>query len=84
MTVALRLLNYPAWELRIDDTTANPESEPGIARMLVQVPTGPHRVAVNLRRTWDRTAGGVISGFSAIMFFACVAFAGRRRRHQQT
>ena len=83
-TLALRLLNYPAWEVRVDDATVNPGSEPGIARMLVQVPSGPHRVAVNLRRTWDRTAGGVISGFSAIMFFACVAVAGRRRRRQQT
>jgi hypothetical protein len=85
LTLALRLLNYPAWEVRVDDAAANPGSEPGIARMLVQVPTGPHRVAVNLRRTWDRTAGGVISGFSAIMFFAYVAFvAGPRRRHRPT
>ena len=81
-TLALRLLNYPAWEVRVDDATVNPGSEPGMARMLVQVPTGPHRVAVNLHRTWDRTAGEVISGFSAIMFFACVAVAGRRRRQQ--
>jgi hypothetical protein len=81
LTLALRLLNYPAWEVRVDDATVNPGSEPGIARMLVQVPSGPHRVAVNLRRTWDRTAGGVISGFSAIMFFAYVAFAGRSRGH---
>jgi len=81
-TLALRLLNYPAWEVRVDDATVNPGSEPGMARMLVQVPTGPHRVAVNFHRTWDRTAGEVISGFSAIMFFACVAVAGRRRRQQ--
>jgi hypothetical protein len=84
VTVALRLLNYPAWEVRVDAAAINPGSEPGIARMLVQVPAGQHRVAVNLRRTWDRTTGGVISGFSAIMFFAYVAFAGRRRRQQQT
>ena len=84
LTVALRLLNYPAWEVRVDDATVNPGSEPGTGRMLMQVPTGPHRVAVVLRRTWDRTAGGVISGFSAIMFFVCVAFAGRRLRRQQT
>ena len=81
LTLALRLLNYPAWEVRVDDAIVNPGSEPGIARMLVQVPSGPHRVAVNLRRTWDRTAGGVISGFSAIMFFAYVAFVGRSRVH---
>ena len=84
LTLALRLLNYPAWEVQVDDAPANPGSQTGIARMLVQVPTGPHRVAVHLRRTWDRTAGGVISGLSAIVFFAYVAFAGRRRRHPQT
>jgi len=84
LTLALRLLNYPAWEVRVDDAPANPGSEAGIARMLVQVPAGPHRVAVDLRRTWDRTAGGVISGFSAITLFAYVAFAGRRRRPEKT
>jgi hypothetical protein len=80
LTLALRLLNYPAWEVRVDDATVNPGSEPGIARMLVQVPTGPHRVAVVLRRTWDRTAGGVISGFSTILLVGCAALARRRRR----
>jgi hypothetical protein len=84
VTLALRLLNYPAWELRVDAAAINPGSEPGIARMLVQVPAGQHPVGVNFRRTWDRTAGGVISGFSAVMFLACVVFPGRRRRHQQT
>ncbi len=79
VTLALRLLNYPAWEVRLDNTPINPGSEPGIARMLVQVPVGSHRVEVNFRRTWDRTAGAAISGLSAILLLGCAAFANRQR-----
>jgi hypothetical protein len=84
LTLALRLLNYPAWEVRVDGASANPGSEPEIARMLVQVPSGPHRVAVKLRRTWDRTAGGVISSISMILLIVCAAFGGRQRSPSQT
>jgi hypothetical protein len=82
-TLALRMLNYPAWELRVDTTPVNPGSEPGIARMLVQVPAGSHRVEVNFRRTWDRTAGATISCFSVILLLGCAAFSGRRHSLSQ-
>ncbi|MGB9244003.1 MAG: 6-pyruvoyl-tetrahydropterin synthase-related protein [Candidatus Acidiferrales bacterium] len=78
VTLALRLLNYPAWEVRIDGAAVNPGSQPKIARMLVPVPAGQHRIEVNFRRTWDRTTGAAISGFSAILLLACGAFIRRR------
>ena len=79
VTLSLRLLNYPAWEVRINGAAVNPDSEPGIARMLVQVPAGQHRVEVDFSRTWDRTAGAAISGFSAILLLGFAAVIGRRR-----
>jgi hypothetical protein len=79
VTLALRLLNYPAWTVQIDGATVDPGSQPGIARMLVNVPAGQHRVEVNFRRTWDRTTGAAISGFSAILLLGCAAFTYRRR-----
>jgi hypothetical protein len=79
VTLALRLLNYPAWGVRIDGSAVSPGSEPGIARMLVQVPAGQHRVEVDFRRTWDRTAGAAISGFSVILLLGFAASIGRRR-----
>ena len=79
VTLALRLLNYPAWEMRIDGAAVNPDSQPRIARMLLQVPAGQHRVEVNFRRTWDRTAGAAISGFSAMLLLGCAVSVGRRR-----
>jgi hypothetical protein len=79
VTLALRLVNYPAWEVRIDGAAVNPDSQPRIARMLLQVPTGEHRVEVNFRRTWDRTAGAAISSFSTILLLGCVVSVARRR-----
>jgi hypothetical protein len=84
VTLALRLLNYPAWEVRIDGAAVNPGSQPKIARMLVPVPTGQHRIEVNFRRTWDRTAGAAISGCSAVLLLGCGAFARRRRSLPQS
>jgi hypothetical protein len=79
VTLALRLLNYPAWTVQVDGSTVDPGSQPGIARMLVNVPAGQHRVEVNFSRTWDRTAGEAISGFSAVLLLGCAAFTYRRR-----
>jgi hypothetical protein len=79
VTLALRLLNYPAWTVQVDGSTVDPGSQPGIARMLVNVPAGQHRVEVNFSRTWDRTAGEAISGFSLVLLLGCAAFTYRRR-----
>jgi hypothetical protein len=84
VTLALRLLNYPAWTVQIDGVTVDPASQPGIARMLVSVPTGQHRVEVNFRRTWDRTAGAAISGFSLILLAGCATFVRRGRNPPQS
>jgi hypothetical protein len=78
VTLALRLLNYPAWTVQIDGATVAPGSQTGIARMLVNVPAGQHRVEVNFSRTWDRTAGAAISGLSAILLLGCTVFTCRR------
>jgi hypothetical protein len=79
VTLELRLLNYPAWRSRIDGSAVNPGSEPGIARMLVQVPAGRHRVEVDFSRTWDRTAGAAISACSTILLIGLAVSIGGRR-----
>ena len=83
-TLALRLLNYPPWKVQIDGAAVDPGSQPGIARMLIPLTAGQHRVEVNLRRTWDRTAGAAISSFSLILLVGCAAFARRRRNPPQS
>lgn len=66
VTLAVRLLNYPAWEVRLDGKQIQPGAAHDNGRMLVPVPEGAHRIEAHFRRTWDRAAGDVISVLSAI------------------
>jgi hypothetical protein len=81
-TLAVKLLNYPAWEVRVDGQEARADLAPDTGQMLVDLPPGSHRVAIQFRRTWDRTAGGVISILSALMLLAWVG-ASRKRRDDE-
>jgi hypothetical protein len=76
--LALRLLNYPAWDVRIDGSPVVPESAEPTAQLLVPVPAGSHRIEVRFRRTWDRKAGATISVLSLIGLCA-LGWAQRRR-----
>jgi hypothetical protein len=80
VTLALRLLNYPAWDVRLDDQNSAAVSAPVTAQMLVRVPAGSHRIEAVFRRTRDRIAGDAISGLSAALLFAFAILFGRRSR----
>jgi len=66
VTLALRLLNYPAWQVQVDggNVTAGTASQTG--QMLVPLTAGSHHVQVQFRRTRDRTVGIVISALSIV------------------
>jgi hypothetical protein len=76
--LVVRLINYPAWDVRLDSNIAQPKSLEKTAQLLVPLPAGAHRVEIQFRRTWDRTAGGAVSTISAIGLAGLVFF--RRRR----
>ncbi|HXO44107.1 MAG TPA: 6-pyruvoyl-tetrahydropterin synthase-related protein [Candidatus Cybelea sp.] len=78
-TLAVKLLNYPAWEIRLDGEEIPADIAPDTGQMLVDLPPGSHRVAIQFRRTWDRTAGGVISALSALTLLVA-GWASRSRR----
>jgi hypothetical protein len=61
VTLALRLLSYPGWQVQVDGNSNVPAEAPETAQMLVALPGGAHQVTVELRNTWDRTAGAYIS-----------------------
>ena len=79
VTLALRLLDYPAWGVRVDGKEAHVDPHPVTTQMLLPLPAGTHRVEINFRRTWDRTAGGAIS---AVTLVALLAFGGILRRRK--
>jgi hypothetical protein len=78
LTLALRLLNYPAWEERVDGERARADSEPTTAALLLPLSSGAHRVEVRFRRTWDRTAGTAISALSATALLLFARFFRRQ------
>jgi hypothetical protein len=78
VTLALRLVNYPAWQIRVDGSDVAATPAKATAQMLLALPPGSHQVEVSFRRTWDRTAGDAISLLSAIGLAGYVWVARRR------
>jgi 6-pyruvoyl-tetrahydropterin synthase related domain len=61
VTLAVRLLEYPAWRARIDGREAHLAARPVTTQLLLDVPAGSHEVTIDFERTGDRTAGDAIS-----------------------
>jgi hypothetical protein len=76
VTLAVRLLNYPAWDVRMDEKQIQPRAAHDNGEMLVTVPEGAHRIEAHFRRTRDRAAGDAISVLSAISLL----IIGRRKK----
>lgn len=72
ITLALRLLNYPGWRVRVDGQTVSPGEAPETAQMLVALPAGEHRVELQFTNTWDRVAGAIISAILGILLAAYI------------
>lgn len=65
--LGLRLLNYPAWEVRVNGAVVKTLSGEDYNQMLVELRPGESHIVVRFRRTWDRTLGGVLSICSALV-----------------
>jgi len=81
VSFALRLINYPAWEAQVDHKTVHADSRPETAQLSLAVPAGTHAVEIHFRRTWDRTAGSVISIFSCFSLLGFAAYSRRKTSH---
>jgi uncharacterized membrane protein len=69
--VALKLFNYPAWQVEVNGGLVSTETHEDTGQMIVPVKAGMNDVLIQFVRTWDRTFGGVISGLvllSVIVF----------------
>ncbi len=77
VTLALRLLNFPAWRVTINGRAAQALSRENTSQMLISVPVGLSRVEVHFARTPDRLLGGVIS-IIALALWLGLAFAFAR------
>src|SRR2546429_2464969 len=78
-TLALKLLNYPAWQLEVDGKSVNTSSAPQAGQLLVPLPAGTHHIEVVFHRTRDRTIGLLISGLFTSGLLVGGIFTLRRR-----
>jgi hypothetical protein len=65
--VALRLLNYPAWQVTVNGKTVAPEKPDDLDQMLVPIEAGKSEIQVRFVRTRDQTAGIALSIFSLLL-----------------
>ncbi len=63
----LRLLDYPAWRVEVNDSVVVPEQTGETGQITVPLATGSSRVLVRFIRTPDRTIGGLISATSILI-----------------
>ena len=65
--VALRLLNYPTWQVTVNGKTVKPEKPDDLDQMLVPIEAGRSEIQVRFVRTTDQTAGNALSLFSLLL-----------------
>jgi hypothetical protein len=76
--LAVRLLSYPAWEVKVDGKDVHTEVAPKNGEMLLPIEAGTHRVDIRFRETPDRELGDAVSIFSAILL-AAFGWGARRQ-----
>lgn len=59
--IALRLLDYPAWQISVNGQRVAAVHPSGTRQMVVPVSSGESRIAIEFTRTADRTIGGWLS-----------------------
>jgi hypothetical protein len=77
---AVRLLNYPAWRVRVNGVAVESESDEDSGQMIVPLPAGKSRVEIRFVRTPDRTLGGALTCIGASLLAGMAIFTSRRRR----
>jgi hypothetical protein len=67
--LALRLFNYPAWHVEVNDRPVLAGTLAGTGQLLVPVEAGANRVQITFVRTWDRKLSPWISLIAIVLAF---------------
>jgi hypothetical protein len=78
--LVLRLFNYPAWKVGVNGQVIATETHEVTGQMVIPVVAGDNQVRVKFTRTWDRTAGGVVSAGALLLTIGLLMFH-RRQQH---
>ena len=74
----LQLMDYPAWQVRINGASMPKAPPAGSGQMQIVLPAGHSEIEVKFTRTPDRTLGDIISALSLLL----LAFVTWRERHK--
>jgi hypothetical protein len=74
----LRLLDYPAWKVTVDGEPFRPEPDETTGRMVLELPSGHHEVAIDYVRTPDHLWGMIISAIALVVWLGLYLFTRMR------
>jgi hypothetical protein len=81
-SVAVRLVNYPAWQVMVNGKRIKPGRMDDVNQMVIPVETGSSVIQIRFARTLDRTVGGLVSllslGICGVVFIR-KGKSGRRK-----
>jgi hypothetical protein len=80
--VAVRLLNYPAWRVEVNDKAVTPQTAETTGQMILRLAAGTQRISMKFVRTPDRALGDAISAGAGIALLGLL-FLGRAHRQSQ-
>ncbi|MBV8052152.1 MAG: hypothetical protein JOZ80_13230 [Acidobacteriaceae bacterium] len=63
--LVLKLFNYPAWNAEVNGHRVETQTRENTGQVLIPIVTGQSDVQITLLRTWDQTAGALISLLTA-------------------
>lgn len=61
VSVALRLLNYPSWQVKVNGNVAKRQQPKGVDKIIVLAPAGESEISARFMRTPDRICGNTLS-----------------------
>jgi hypothetical protein len=77
--LVLHLFDYPAWKIEVNGQPMTAETLASTGQTIIPVPPGANSVHMIFSRTWDRTAGAVLSGM-AILFVVVLFLLSARKK----
>lgn len=78
--LVLRLFNYPAWKAEVNGQPVGTETHEVTGQMMIATGAGANQVSIIFFRTWDRTAGAVVSAIALLLVVVVIALGRKRLR----